>query len=140
MPTTLTGPDVRAWPSLSRAARALGVDKSTLSRRDDLHGERVGQQEIRLSPATVMRLAREYRRRVVDEVAFDLVEYAREQAQDQTEAVEAEIDAYLAGHPSTPPDVAQLLELARRHLPADLYRQVERATMGTEERGIIARG
>ena len=25
MPTTLTGPDVRAWPSLSRAARALGV-------------------------------------------------------------------------------------------------------------------
>ena len=84
MPTTLTGPDVRAWPSLSRAARALGVDKSTLSRRDDLHGERVGQQEIRLSPATVMRLAREYRRRVVDEVAFDLVEYAREQAQDQT--------------------------------------------------------
>jgi hypothetical protein len=97
MPTTLTGPDVRAWPSLSRAARALGVNKSTLSRRDDLHGERLGQQEIRLSPATVMRLAREYRRRVVDEVAFDLVEYAREQAQDQTEAVEAEIDAYLAG-------------------------------------------
>jgi hypothetical protein len=87
-----------------------------------------------------MRLAREYRRRVVDEVAFDLVEYAREQAQDQTEAVEAEIDAYLAGHPSTPPDVAQLLELARRHLPADLYWQVERATMGTEERGVIARG
>ena len=140
MPTTLTGPDVRAWPSLSRAARALGVDKSTLSRRDDLHGERVGQQEIRLSPATVMRLAREYRRRVVDEVAFDLVEYAREQAQDQTEAVEAEIDAYLAGHPSSPPDVVQLLELARRHLPADLYRQIEQATMGRDDPDVIGLG
>ena len=89
MLSTLTVPDVRAWPSLSRAARALGVDKSTLSRRDDLHGERVGQQEIRLSPATVMRLAREYRRRVVDEVAFDLVEYAHEHAEEQLDAVEA---------------------------------------------------
>ena len=137
MPTMLTGPDVRAWPSLSRAGRALGVDKSTLSRRDDLHGERVGQQEIRLSPATVMRLAREYRRRAIDEVAFDLVEYAREHSGDQMKAVEAEIDAYLAGHPATPPDVAELLELARRHLPVELYRQVERATMGTEGRGVI---
>src|ERR1019366_6829830 len=135
MPTTLTGPDVRAWPSLSRAARALGVDKSTLSRRDDLHGERVGQQEIRLSPATVMRLAREYRRRVVDEVAFALVEYAREHAEDQLDAVEAEIDAYLAGHPSTPPDVAELLELARRPLPVDPYRQGEGAPIGAKGRG-----
>jgi hypothetical protein len=82
-------------------------------------------------------LAREYRRRVVDEVAFDLVEYAREHAEEQVEAVEAEIDAYLATHPVTPPDIAQLLELARRHLPAELYRQVERATLGrTEERGV----
>src|ERR1017187_2815101 len=137
MPTTLTGPDVRAWPSLSRAARALGVDKSTLSRRDDLHGERVGQQEIRLSPATVMRLAREYRRRVVDEVAFDLVEYARGHAEEQVEAAEAGTDAYVAGPPSPPPDGAELLGLARRPLPVDLYRQVEGATMGTEERGVI---
>jgi hypothetical protein len=87
-----------------------------------------------------MRLAREYRRRVIDEVAFDLVEYAREHVEDQMEAVEAEIDAYLAGHPATPPDVAQLLELARRHLSPDLYRQVERATMGTEGRGVNGRG
>jgi hypothetical protein len=53
--------------------------------------------------------------------------------------VEAEIDAHLAGHPSTPPDVAELLELARRHLPADLYRQVERATMGTDQDAIKSR-
>jgi hypothetical protein len=136
MPPTLTAPDVRAWPSLGRAARALGIDKSTLSRRDDLHGERVGQQEIRLSPATVMRLAREYRRRVVDDVAFDLVEYAREHAEDQVEAVEVEIDAYLASRPVPPPDIAQLLELARRHLPPDLYRQVERAATGTQGRRV----
>ena len=70
-------------------------------------------------------------------MAFDLVEYAREHAEEQVEAVEAEIDAYLATHPVTPPDIAQLLELARRHLPAELYRQVERATLGrTEERGV----
>ena len=62
---------------------------------------------------------------------------AREYSGDQMTAVEAEIDAYLAGHPATAPDVAQLLELARRHLPADLYRQVERATMRTEGRGVI---
>jgi len=83
-----------------------------------------------------MRLAREYRRRVVDEVSFDLVEYAREHAEDQVEAVEAEIDAYLAGHPATPPDVAELLELARRHLPADLYRQVELAATGAQARSV----
>jgi hypothetical protein len=87
-----------------------------------------------------MRLAREYRRRVVDEVAFDLVEYAREHAEDQTEAVEAEIDASLAGDPSSPPDVIQLLELARRHLPADLYRQIEQATMGRDDPDVIGLG
>ena len=120
-------PDARAWPSLSRAAHYLGVDKSTLSRRDDLEGVRVGQQEIRLRPAKVVQLAREYRRRVVDEVAFDLVEHARAHAEDQVEAVEAEIDVYLAAHPVAVPEVDELLRLARHHLPPDLYQQVEQA-------------
>jgi len=133
--TTLTGSDVRAWPSLTRAARYLGVDKSTLSRREDLHGERVGQQEIRIAPETVMRLAREYRRRVLDEVAYDLVEHTRQQAEDQVAAVKSEVDAFLAAHPARPSDVAQLLELARQHLPADLYRLVEQATTGGHSRG-----
>jgi hypothetical protein len=138
MVTTFAGSDVRAWPSLTRTAHYLGVDKSTLSRRQDLHGERVGQQEVRVSPETVMRLSREYRRRVIDEVAHDLVEHARQHATDQVPAVEAEIDAFLANEPVLASgDVAQLLDLARQHLPADLYRLVEQATTGGASRGVM---
>ncbi len=108
-------PEVRPWPSLSEAARYLGVAESALSRRDVLGGERMGLQEIRLSPTTVTRLAREYRRRIVDEVVFDLVEHAREHAPDQVEPVELEIDAFFRRNPVAAPDVAE--DLARRHLP-----------------------
>ncbi len=138
MVTTLAGSDVRAWPSLTRAAHYLGVDKSTLSRREDLRGERVGQQEIRISPETVMRLAREYRRRVIEEVAYDLIEHSRHHAEDQVPVVESEIDVFLAANPVRPSgDLTQLLELARQHLPPDLYRLVEQATTGGESRGVI---
>lgn len=120
--------DVSAWPSLSRAARYLGVDKATLSRRSDLDVEHVGQQETRISPATVIRLAREYRRRVVDEVAYDLVELARHRAPDQVAAVEQDIDAVLA-EPSSGPkaDQDEFLKVAAERLPSDLYELVVQA-------------
>jgi hypothetical protein len=136
---TITTSDVRAWPSLTRAAAFLGVDKSTLSRRDDLAGQPVGQQEIRVAPGVVVRLAREYRRRILEEVVFDLVEYARKHEPNQVAAVDQEIEESLARNPLAVHDPAEaLITLARDHLPADLYRQVEAAlaTGSSVSRGV----
>jgi hypothetical protein len=125
VPSLAAASDVRAWPSLSQAARYLGVDKATLSRRSDLQTVRVGRQEQRLSPAAVMRLAREYRRRVVDEVAFELVEHARVRVPDQVPTVEQEIDAVLAaGSSAAQVDPASFLAMAQSYLPRDLYELV----------------
>ncbi|MGI8846867.1 MAG: hypothetical protein ACR2GX_01165 [Candidatus Dormibacteria bacterium] len=138
MVTTFVGSDVRAWPSLTRAARFLGVEPSTLSRRDDLNGERAGRQEIRVSPTTVVHLSREYRRRGPDEVAHDLIDHARRKAADQVPAVEAEIDHYLASNPAVAStDRVQLLELAHRHLPPELCTLIERAVAADGRRGVI---
>jgi hypothetical protein len=139
MAVSMVSSDVRAWPSLNKAARFLGVDPATLSRRHDLNGEHVGQQEIRISPATVVRLARQYKRRVLSEVLFDLIEHARKRAPDQVDAVDAEIEAWLEANPlpARPNDREDLLRLARDHLPPGLYRQVEQAVSGGPSKGII---
>ncbi len=140
MATVPAASDVRVWPSLSQAARYLGVDKATLSRRRDLERERVGPQQVRLSPATVMRLAREYRKRVVDEVAFDLVEHARQRVPDQTAAVEEEIDGVLATtSPVQPGELTTFLAMAETYLPRDLYRLVSAAVSQEDpaSRGVL---
>jgi hypothetical protein len=138
MATTLTGTDVRAWPSLSRAARFLGVDKSTLARRHDLGGEHVGQQAIHIAPGVVVRLAREYRRRIVEEVLFDLHAYVQDRAPDQLAALDAEVAHALEQNPIVARDTkAELLTFARDHLPASLYTQIEVALRADGSPGVL---
>ena len=138
--TVRTKSDVRAWLSLSRAAVMLGVNKATLSRRADLALMPVGQQEKRISPTAVMRLAREYRRRVVDEVGYDLVEHARHVAPDQLAAVELEVDDVMRERPGAAnEDLQGFLRMAESNLPPDLYRLVSDAVKrGGASPGVLA--
>lgn len=131
--------DVRGWPSLSRAARILGVSASTLSRRRDLETESVGLQELRISPTAIIILAREYRRRVLDEVAFDLAEYARACDPSLVDAIQAEIDqAWAKSAPAVDGSPTEFLQTARALLPEKLFRQVEHALLSDVfSRGVV---
>jgi hypothetical protein len=117
----------------------LGVAPSTLSRRTDLVTQRAGAQELRVSPGTVIRLARLYRRRVVDEVGFALVAHATEHAPERVAAVENEIDRTLAvtGPPSSVAPEA-FLQAAEAYLPPELYELVVNAVTGAgPSRGVV---
>lgn len=123
-----------AWPSQRDAARMLGVDESTLSRRSDVERERYGERELRLPPAEVLRLADAYRRRSVNAVAADLLKLARDRAPELEGAVRSEIDEYFARRAPIPIDNERFLAQARRTLPRALYEQVERAySAGADE-------
>lgn len=138
----MTTTDIRAWPTLSAAARMLGVAPSTLSRLPGIVAERVGVQQRRVSPATVMRLARHYRRRVVEEVAHDLVARARLEAPELVSDVQGEIDRALAETaPTSLRDADAFLRAAQSFLPTELFELVRSAvsTPGVS-RGVLTDG
>jgi DNA-binding transcriptional regulator YdaS (Cro superfamily) len=114
-----------AYPTLTEAARLLAVSASTLSRRDDLRAERMGERDRRLPAGEVMRLAALYRKRSLNEVAADVVDYAAQHAPKQATAVEGQIEAFFAEHQAQALKGA-FLDEARRALPDELYREVER--------------
>jgi hypothetical protein len=115
------------YPTLRQAARMIGVNASSLSRRE-LPVEHAGR-EARLPPRLVLELAVHYRRRDEYEVGGALVDYALAHAPDHAEEIEEEIERYFreTSHRGAPLDTARFLEDARRHLPPALYTQVERA-------------
>ena len=103
----------------------LGVSPSTLSRRDDLDLRPAGRQEQRLAPSTVIRLAHEYRRWIVDAVAYDLIEFARSRDASLVPMIEEVIDNTYRGITSPATFSAEsFLAAAREMLPEDLYTQV----------------
>lgn len=103
----------------------LGVSPSTLSRRGDLELRPAGRQEQRVAPGVVIRLAHEYRKRIVDAVAFDLVEFARSRDVRLVPRVEAAIDSIYRDTPSPATFSAKsFLAAARDLLPEGLYAQV----------------
>jgi hypothetical protein len=113
-----------AYPTLTEAARLLGVSASTLSRRDDLVCERMGERDKRIPAAEVMRLAAAYRKRSLGEVAADLIGCARERTPRHAEHVQEEVERFFEqSEPPAAPDGAFLAE-AKRALPAGLYEQV----------------
>lgn len=127
--TRVTGATIRlAYPSLRRAAAILGVDPSTLSRRQPPF-EPVGSEK-RIPAWAVIDQAAYFNKRDLNEVAFDLVSLAEEQSPEAVTAIEQEITEHFqdmerkagGGRPE-----GDWLEEARRHLPAALYRQVEQA-------------
>jgi hypothetical protein len=84
----------QAWPGMREVARMLGVSASTLSRRKDLEWVGAGQW-MRLRPQKVMQLAQEYKKRVLNEVAADLIDYAHGHAPEHEREVTQEVDVFL---------------------------------------------
>lgn len=123
--THLTG-----WPSQRRAAAVLGVNPSSLSRRD-LRQVRRGR-ELCVAPVVVMRLATYYRNRPLGEVAADLVACALEQTTPNVvEAIELELDRCLdVSAEAVPDDGLSWLDEARRQLSPEAYEQVEAVARG----------
>lgn len=112
------------YPSLRRAAAILGVDPSTLSRRQPPF-EPVGSEK-RIPAWAVMDQAAHFNKRYLNEVAFDLVAVAEEQSPDAVEAIEEEITDWLKSR-EEPGASPAWLEEAQRYLPAALYMQVQEA-------------
>ena len=124
---------LRAYPTISAAARMIGVAASTLTRRDDLEPLHRGSRDQVLPPAEVMRLAAIYRKRSLNEVAASLVDHATAHDADDITRVEDEIDRYFE-NADADGSVADFLQLARKHLSSDLYAVVEKATLAGEGR------
>lgn len=114
------------YPTLTEAAGMLGVSGSTLSRRVDLRAERMGERDRRIPAAEVMRLAVVYRKRALNEVAADLIDYAHEHAPAHTGEVDEQVQRFFGvrGAPAVSGDA--FLAEAKRTLPAELYAEVVR--------------
>jgi len=115
-----------AYPTLTEAARLLGVSASTLSRRDDLVCERMGERDKRIPAGEVMRLAVVYRKRSLGEVAADLIGRAWERSPRDAEHVQEEIERFFEQSESPALPEGVFLTEAKRALPAELYEQVRR--------------
>ena len=121
-----------AYPTLTEAARLLGVSASTLSRRDDLVVERMGERDKRVPAGEVMRLASVYRKRSLGEVAADLIGRARESSPQYVEHVQEEVERFFEKSMPAVRSESEFLAEAERALPADLYEQVRRVYQASE--------
>lgn len=129
-----------AYPTLTEAARLLGVSASTLSRRDDLVVEQMGERDKRIPAGEVMRLAVVYRKRSLGEVSADLIARARESTPQHAEHVQEEVERFFEqGEPPVLLDGAFLAE-AERALPAELYEQVRRVYGASGGGAVMRRG
>ena len=116
---------LQAYPNIRAAAKIIDVSASTLSRRADLVAERRGERD-RVLPATeVLRLAAVYRKRSLNDVAQDLINHAAETSPEEAARVEEEVEAFFEDRVISEDRRDEFLALARRLLPASLYKQVE---------------
>jgi hypothetical protein len=132
-----------AYPTLTEAGRLLGVSASTLSRRDDLVCERMGERDKRVPAGEAMRLAAIYRKRALGEVAADLIARARERSPQHAEHVQEEIERFFEQREPTAPSDGAFLAEAERVLPPELYEQVRRvyhASGGTRLPALVSVG
>lgn len=121
-----------AYPTLTEAAGLLGVSASTLSRRDDLVCERMGERDKRIPVGEVMRLAAVYRKRSLGEVAIDLIGRARERSPADAEHVRDEVERFFEQGGPAALSGREFLAEAKRALPTDLYEQVQRVYRASE--------
>lgn len=115
---------LQAYPNTTEAAKMLGVSPSTISRRQDLAGERRGERDFVLAPAEVLRLGAIYRKRSLNDVAQALLERAEPAAPSERAAIEKEVEQYFAEH-TVASEREELLRLARRLLEPDAVAELE---------------
>jgi hypothetical protein len=85
-----------AYPTLTDAAEMVGMAPPTLSRLPELVYIHAGGRDHRIPAGEVLRLTRYFRRRSIEDVAFDLVAYCDVHAPEVAETVAAEVDAAVA--------------------------------------------
>jgi hypothetical protein len=119
-----------AWPTLRKAAKMLGVNASTLSRRP-VPAEAVGR-ERRVRPSVVLTEAAYHNKRPLDEVGYELIEHARKNAPAFVPDVEAEVDGFFEAYHPSAPDRERWLEEARQFLPPELFARVSSALEGAD--------
>lgn len=118
---------LEAYPNIRAAADLIGVSASTVSRRGDLLALHRGERDRVLPAAEVMRLTEIYRKRSLNDVAQDLIDHARKASPSEVARVEEEVEAFFEGLTISDDRRIEFLTLARRLLPASLYREVEAA-------------
>lgn len=125
-----------AYPTLREAATMLGVAAPTLSRLPDLKYIRAGGRDHRIPAGEVLRLTQHFRRRSLEEVAFQLIDYSKAHALGMESAVTAEVDEYLSQSYRATPEgsLEQFLRDARRLLPPGLFSQVATAALAEDIR------
>lgn len=116
---------LKAYPNIRAAAQILGVAASTLSRRADINAEARGARDRVLSAVEVLRLGSIFRRRSLNDVAYDLLERARERAPDDAGRVQEEIEEYFESEVVGDRAREQLVTLAHRMLSPVLCEQIE---------------
>lgn len=92
---------VTCYPTRSQAAAMLDVAASTLTRRKDLGSIRSGGRE-HVSALRVLELNAEYRKRVVNEVAQELFDFALEHNPQYAAQIEEEIEAFFETRTARP--------------------------------------
>lgn len=114
-----------AWPTLTEAAAMVGVHVSTMSRDPSLITVEAGRRDKRVRPLEVLRLAEHHQKRVLNEVAQELIDYAAEKSPDFAEAVEEEVELFFeerltpAATPAEP-----FLDQLEKILPDDVFQRV----------------
>jgi hypothetical protein len=116
-----------AYPSITAAARMIGVAASTLSRREDLNAEARGERDRVLSPIEVLRLGTIYRKRSLNEVAQELIEHAREVSVEGGTKVEAEVEAFFEERVGSDKAREDVLAAAQRLLEPEAFERVKAA-------------
>lgn len=125
---------LQAHPNIRKAAEMLDVAASTLSRRADLAREQRGERDLVLAPGEVLRLGAIYRRRSLNDIAQDLIDYAETVGVDDKLRVEAEVERFFEAD-TLVAEREELLRLARRRLPVALVEQIE-ASFAREAPGL----
>jgi hypothetical protein len=115
---------LNAYPNITEASKMLGVSASTLSRRGDLAGEPRGERDVVLAPGEVLRLGAIYRKRSLNDVAEALLDFAERADPQERRIVEAELEAYFAGH-TVAGERQELLRRARRLLDQEGVAELE---------------
>ena len=136
---------LRSYPNLTAAAHILGISPSTLSRRDDLISENRGDRDRVVPASEVLRLARIYRMRSLNDVAQALIEHARQEAPDELPGLVEEIERFFEQETEDLGlDREQFLALAQQWLPEPLFAEVKRMVESAQHQrrhhpGIVGR-
>jgi hypothetical protein len=126
MPIDSEAPPLVVYPSQREAAKILRISESTLS-RSSATGLPSGERGRRYSARTVLEEAAKHRRRSLNEVAADLMAYARAHSPEAAQVVEGEIQDFFGSRERPHVEPEHFLAEARRSLPRRLYEQVKHA-------------